>query len=278
MSNTDYVLGTHDEEIERLGLQHRVWLPHASDAWRRGGFTTGQTIVDLGSGPGYASIEFARMVGPDGRVIAIERSERFLAHLEERKTELGLPQIQAIQADLDEPLPSGIAADRLWCRWVCAFVRYPRELILRLGRVIKPGGIVVFHEYGEYKSWRRIPDSPELNEFVDLVMQTWRADGGEPDIGRSIPAWLHQSGFDVLSVKPIVEVLTPADAMWQWPQAFVRVGTERLRSLGVLEAARADEIRRTLENAETLPRVWMTTPLVLEIVAKKLGTENQAAF
>ncbi len=29
MSTTDrdYVLGTHDEELERLGLQHRVWRP-----------------------------------------------------------------------------------------------------------------------------------------------------------------------------------------------------------------------------------------------------------
>ncbi len=39
----DYILGTHDDEIVRLGLQHRVWRPRALDAWRRAGFTTGQT-------------------------------------------------------------------------------------------------------------------------------------------------------------------------------------------------------------------------------------------
>src|SRR5437762_1871503 len=27
MSEKDYVLGTHDEELLRLGLQHRVWRP-----------------------------------------------------------------------------------------------------------------------------------------------------------------------------------------------------------------------------------------------------------
>ena len=28
----DYVLGTHDDEVMRLGLQHRVWRPRALDA------------------------------------------------------------------------------------------------------------------------------------------------------------------------------------------------------------------------------------------------------
>src|SRR6266513_624084 len=51
----DYVLGTHDDEVARLGLQHRVWRPRALDAWRRAQFTRGQTILDIGCGPGYAS-------------------------------------------------------------------------------------------------------------------------------------------------------------------------------------------------------------------------------
>jgi hypothetical protein len=28
-----YVLGTHDEEISRLGLQHRAWRPRVLSAW-----------------------------------------------------------------------------------------------------------------------------------------------------------------------------------------------------------------------------------------------------
>ena len=78
----DYVLGTHDEEIARLGLQHAVWRPRASDAWRRAGFTSGQTLIDLGCGPGFATLDLAEIVGPHGRVLAIDRSRRFLDALE----------------------------------------------------------------------------------------------------------------------------------------------------------------------------------------------------
>ena len=54
-ADKDDVLGTHDEEIERLGLQHRVWRPRVTDEWRRAGFTTGQPRLGLGCGPGYAT-------------------------------------------------------------------------------------------------------------------------------------------------------------------------------------------------------------------------------
>ena len=92
--------------------------------------------------------------------------------------------------------------------------------------------------------------------------------GGEPDIGRSIPGWLQQSGFEVESVKPIIEVLTPSDDMWQWPKAFVQSGTERLRNLGALEAARAQRIRDAFAEAEASPGIRIMTPLVLEVVAR----------
>src|SRR5437667_12597218 len=82
MSERDYVLGTHDEELLRLGLQHRVWRPRALDAWRRAGFTVGQTLIDVGCGPGYAAVDLAEIVGPSGRIIALDRSQRFLAALQ----------------------------------------------------------------------------------------------------------------------------------------------------------------------------------------------------
>src|SRR5438477_8907465 len=31
----DYVLGTHDQELERLGVQHRAWRPVVLDCWKK---------------------------------------------------------------------------------------------------------------------------------------------------------------------------------------------------------------------------------------------------
>ena len=90
MADRDYVLGTEDEEVERLGLQHRVWRPRMLDGFARAGIGRGMTVIDVGCGPGYASLDLAEIVGPDGRVLALERSARFLDVLVSRAARLGL--------------------------------------------------------------------------------------------------------------------------------------------------------------------------------------------
>src|SRR5438445_2696199 len=207
----DYVLGTHDDEIERLGLQHRVWRPRALDAWRRAGFTVGQTLLDLGCGPGYASADMAEIVGPSGRIVAIDRSRRFLDVAESR----GFPQIETREIDLDEGELPTIDADGAWARWIFAFVKRPRDLTARVRRSLKPGGILVLHEYIDYGAWQVSPRSAAHAEFVQLVMKSWRESGGEPDVGLDLPRWLTESGFEIRSLLLIVDFIRPTDFTWQ---------------------------------------------------------------
>lgn len=47
----DYVLGDHQEELERLGLQHRAWRPTVLECWRQAGITRGSRVLDVGAGP-----------------------------------------------------------------------------------------------------------------------------------------------------------------------------------------------------------------------------------
>ena len=82
MAERDYVLGTHDDEIYRLGYQHRVWRPRALDAWQRARIGDGCKVIDFGAGPGFATMDLAEIVGPTGEVHALERSRRFLDTLE----------------------------------------------------------------------------------------------------------------------------------------------------------------------------------------------------
>src|ERR1700674_2828201 len=98
MSEGDYVLGTHDAELERLGLQHRLWRPRMLDAWRRAGIVPGQTVLDVGAGPGYAALDLAEIVGRTGRVVALERSRRFVEVLTARAAARGFTQLEVVEA------------------------------------------------------------------------------------------------------------------------------------------------------------------------------------
>lgn len=267
----DYVLGTHDEEVERLGLQHRVWRPTVLDCWQRVGLKAGSRVLDVGAGPGYASLDLAEIVGAAGRVAAIERSARFVSFGRAACAARGLGQVDYHELDLmTDPLPAG-AFDAAWCRWVAAFVSSPELLVEKLAAALRPGGIAIFHEYADYATWRFAPRRLLHEQFVQRVMTTWRASGGEPDVAPALLPLLARHGFKVREAVPRVFCLRPRDPMWRWPASFVSIGLDRLQALGAADAAWADAARQDFAAAEADPEARMLTPLVLEIVAERLA-------
>src|SRR6202163_1306980 len=104
----DYVLGTHDEELARLGLQHRVWRSVVLDCWQKAGITVGKRVLDVGAGPGYATLDLAEIVGPAGGVVALERSNNFVRALREKCRAQSLVNVHVHELDLmTDELPEG---------------------------------------------------------------------------------------------------------------------------------------------------------------------------
>lgn len=266
----DYLLGTHDEEVERLGLQHRVWRSRVLDAWRRAGITQESTVVDAGAGPGWAAFDLAEIVGPSGRVHALERSDRFFAHLTQTARQRGLQAIAPACLDLvTDPLPV-TGADAFWIRWVLAFVSDPALVLSKLAATLRPGGTAVIHEYWDWGVYRLAPHAPMHREWVEFVLADWRSSGGEPDIGRDLTTLLPAAGLRVREVRPLNEIVGPADAMWGWPAGFLRIYLDRLVSEGKRPREWADRVRAELDAAERRPETLMSTPMIMEVIAEKV--------
>jgi len=263
----EYVLGTGDVEIRRLGVQHEAWRELAQAAWTRAGVGAGHTVVDIGCGPGYATLDLAQRVGPTGKVIAIDKSRRFLDHLAAQAKSQGLANIECLERDLDaDELPEG-CADFVWSRWVFIFLRHPRELLWRVRRMLRPGGSLVLHEYSDYASWRSVPRSEELEAFVFAVMESWRAEGGDPDVAERLAGWLRDDRLHVQS-RPIPRIARPGEPAWAWLRSYLESGPARLVELGWLDPDFPGQIMASLDALESLPGACMTAPTVMEIIAK----------
>ena len=171
----------------------------------------------------------------------------------------------------DSTLPVALdqSCDAAWSRWVFAFVKDPRQALARVVRALRPGGVIVLHEYFDYGTWRVAPGVPEVDEFVAKVMQGWRADGGEPDIALHLPRWLGELGFEIRSLQPIIEVVAPSNYVWHWPKSFMQTGLKRFVDLGHISPERAAAITKAVSDAEAAPHTYMITPAVLEIVAER---------
>ena len=266
----DYVLGTHEEELARLGLQHRVWRPVVLDCWQRAGITVGKRVLDVGAGPGYATVDLAQIVGPNGEVIALERSQNFIHAIESSCRQHSLANVRTHELDLmRDAMPEG-DYDFAWCRWVVSFVNDPSLLIEKLGGVMPKGSVAIFYEYGHYETWRFFPQVPMHERFREHVIATWRKSGGEPDGTLQLPGFLAENGFVIRSAKPHIFCLSPSDYMWQWPASFIETYLERLIETGQVDRNFAAQMRTALASAEKNPNARMLTPLVLEIIAEKL--------
>ncbi|MGK2285634.1 methyltransferase domain-containing protein [Pedomonas sp. V897] len=264
-----YLHDFDDDALERLELQHRVWRARALEAWQRAGFTAGQSLLDVGAGPGFATVDLAGIVGPQGRVHAVERSARLVEALRERARRCGYDNIVAHCRDVAVdglPVEDG-TMDGAWCRWIFAFMRQPAVLLEALAAALRPGGVLVVHEYLDYRTWRLAPRSLLLERFVAEVLGSWRDAGGEPDIALDLPGWLAEAGFEVRELRPVLDIISPASFVWQWPASFIDSSLRRLVELGRIAPALADEIGAEFQERSRDPASLMITPAVVEIIA-----------
>ncbi len=265
----DYVLGTNDEEIERLGLQHRAWRAVVLECWDKAGIGAGHRVIDIGAGPGYATADLAEIVGHTGGVAAVERSAKFVHALTERCARRDLTNVSVHELDLmSDDLP-GAEHDFAWCRWVASFVSDPAQLIQKVAHALRPGGRAVFHEYANYRTWRLAPRLASHEEFVERIIESWSETGGKADIALDIPALLIGNMCTIRSVTPRIFSVRPGDHMWRWMASFIESAPQRLLELDKIDQSLADRLRIEFAAAEADPASWMTTPLVLEIVAEK---------
>ncbi|HEY0107104.1 MAG TPA: methyltransferase domain-containing protein [Rhizomicrobium sp.] len=265
-----YVIGTHDAEIERLGVQHRVWRPSVLEFWRRGGLAERMTVIDAGCGPGHAALELAEIVGPAGKVIALERSRRFLDALETRAHARGLRNIEIVEADLASFDWASLSADLLWCRWVLAFAADPLRIARAMTTAVRPGGALLVQEYYDYGSWHLAPRQAAFEDYVARIIARWRASGGEPDIALALPALFARAGLAIEAVRPVVFAAKMNDIASRWPMGFAREFLPTLEQGGDMTAEEAEAIRQLLDRTEADPDAFVMTPGVLQVRARKL--------
>jgi SAM-dependent methyltransferase len=275
----EYVLGTSEEELLRLGYQHRVWSRDAFAAWERAGFMPGQTIVDVGCGPGYATMDLAQLVGPSGRVIAVDQAPGFIEHLDHRARALGLRQIETRVCDIERTEVFATGADGAYARWVLCFVGNPETVVAAVGRSLRPGGVFAVQDYYDYTGIQLAPASDVFRRAIEAVDRSWRERGGDPDVGCRLPGMMERCGFEVRAVRPLVRVARPQSSLWEWPARFFRNYLPALVEMGYLSAETRAEFERDWEEHSKDPGAFFATPPMVEVIGVKradgAGTEHR---
>lgn len=134
----------------------------------------GMTILEVGPGMGFFSLDVARMVGPRGQVIALDVQERMLEVLRRRARKAGL---------LDRIEIRRAAPDRMWIEDLAGRV----DLVLAIfvvhempesgaffaeaHRALKPGGRLLFAEPKLHVPKRAFEESLEAASRAGFTRQ-----------------------------------------------------------------------------------------------------------
>lgn len=109
--------------------------------------TEGQTIADIGSGGGYFTLEFARRVGENGRVFAVDSKRKYLDFVRRQAERAGLANIEFILAESGGVRLPASSVDLIFARNVFHHLPEPAKYFGDLAAALKPGGRVAIIDH-----------------------------------------------------------------------------------------------------------------------------------
>ena len=112
----------------------------------RFGLAPGQTVLEVGSGPGYHSVEASRMLGAGGRLVCLDLQRGTLDFLRNRLAEARTDDVALVMADATQLPLRQQSLDGAFLVTVLGEIPDQVAALAELCRVIKSGGFVGFSE------------------------------------------------------------------------------------------------------------------------------------
>jgi ubiquinone/menaquinone biosynthesis C-methylase UbiE len=184
---TDYALGYTNSEHDRLIRQATRIAPYTERLFREAGIGPGQRVLDLGSGVGDVALLLARIVGPSGEVVGVERDAGSIARANARVAEARLHNVTFTQTDVnrivsDKPFDAAVG------RFILMFLPDPVSVLRSLSSLVRPGGVLAFQEPSWIPFLAFSARLPLWCSLLTAIHETFLRSGVDPEMG---PALYH---------------------------------------------------------------------------------------
>jgi ubiquinone/menaquinone biosynthesis C-methylase UbiE len=121
----------------------------------------GMVVADIGAGSGRISEMISPLVGPEGKVLAVDIQQEMLTLIREKAKQRKLTNIEPVLSTEKSPKLEPNSVDLAFMVDVYHEFSFPYEMTLELSRALKPGGRLVFVEYRK--------EDPKVRRMIKLV-------------------------------------------------------------------------------------------------------------
>jgi|688.fasta_scaffold490282_1 ubiquinone/menaquinone biosynthesis C-methylase UbiE len=192
-SSEQFIDDEADNEISRLEDQARVRWPQEVVALRNAGLKAGNSIVDIGCGPGVITGFLAEEVDESGLVLGIEKNERLVNVAKTRNAKYN--QVQIINSDAcDLTEVKDNSFDFAYTRFVLQHLPDPSKLLTEAIRILKPGGKLIVMDVDD-SLFHITPYHEGMTQFLFEASKGQNIYGGDRYIGHKIPCMMFDAGF-----------------------------------------------------------------------------------
>jgi ubiquinone/menaquinone biosynthesis C-methylase UbiE len=110
------------------------------------GIRPGFTVIDYGCGPGRYIRKASALVGPEGKVYAVDIHELALQAVDKLVAKHSLKNVTTAITDGKKVSLPGNLADLIYALDMFHMVRYPNDFLSELARICKPGSILILED------------------------------------------------------------------------------------------------------------------------------------
>ena len=268
----EYRFGYTHEELERLRYQHHVWAKENQRFISRAGFCKDATLVDLGCGPGYTTLDLAQIAGPGGHVIAVDRDgERSLPLLRAQAGAAGFFNIETRADSLETFDLHEASVDGVYGRWVLMYLPEAtvKSLIGRMAKWLRPGGVCALTEFCNYRHIHIHPKCKYLPEIAEALFRAVTGERGcNPEIGNNLPGYLHSAGIEV-EINVIAKAVRATTEEWRWPDALFRNHLPALVKEGFLAHSVFENFIAEWETRSKEPDALFFSSPMMEVTGRR---------
>jgi SAM-dependent methyltransferase len=206
--HTDYLLGSTDEEQERLIRQAALLAPFTERLFRDAGIGPAQRVLDIGSGVGDVSMLLARLVGPSGEVVGIDRDAHSITRARARVVAAGLHNVSFREADVGR-VASRKPFDAVVGRLILEFLPDPGAVVCSLSKLVRPGGVLAIQDACWGPLLQLTAGLPLASKCVSLIHEAFQRSGANMDMERVLYRTFQEAGLPAPSMRIDVPVGEP---------------------------------------------------------------------
>lgn len=111
------------------------------------GLKPGMNVADIGAGSGYFTRRIAPLIGPEGKVYAVDIQQEMLDILSEKLKSYDIENVVPVLGTIDDPKLPENSIDVAIMVDVYHEFSHPWEMIQGMKKSLKPGGMIVWVEY-----------------------------------------------------------------------------------------------------------------------------------